>query len=367
MRHLLLHCASGSCRDVTFTTITDPNATGHRTDQMDINNLGQIVGAYGDDLSSHGFLYSGGTFTTIDVPGSRGTSADHHALQPSACPEAARAPCAAGSLRLLCTLVFAMICWPSLLEAKSQNYAGRLAPTTAEECVRAGGDWHTTDECTADRNTVSVLNKLSEYWKTRAPLCGSKKVRPFPTKCTEKDPDCPPPDPKLDNCNDGDAPMINGLLCSVGNKMGCETIARSQDKDGRWWRSPAKIGAPEGSESSFSKNHALGVWLYLAETRNGKAFNRWINWMDKHRYRGLPAYCPNNECIILEDDCRLLDRLAFILNQPNQPCDIQHASYLMLIDSLNQLEQQSNDLISNVNKIPVMKVFTWPLQTSIRK
>lgn len=35
---------------------------------MDINNQGQIVGAFGGDFGSYGFLYSGGTFTTIDVP-----------------------------------------------------------------------------------------------------------------------------------------------------------------------------------------------------------------------------------------------------------------------------------------------------------
>ena len=35
---------------------------------MSINDLGQIVGRYDDASGSHGFLYSGGIYTTIDDP-----------------------------------------------------------------------------------------------------------------------------------------------------------------------------------------------------------------------------------------------------------------------------------------------------------
>ena len=34
-----------------------------------INNLGQIVGWYSDVTGPHAFLLSGGSFTTIDMPG----------------------------------------------------------------------------------------------------------------------------------------------------------------------------------------------------------------------------------------------------------------------------------------------------------
>ena len=40
------------------------------TDAQGINNAGQIVGYYGDDSGLHGFLLSGGSYTRIDVPGS---------------------------------------------------------------------------------------------------------------------------------------------------------------------------------------------------------------------------------------------------------------------------------------------------------
>ena len=45
----------------TYTTLDDPN--GSNTQAYGINNAGQIVGEY--DFA-HGFLYSGGNYTTID-------------------------------------------------------------------------------------------------------------------------------------------------------------------------------------------------------------------------------------------------------------------------------------------------------------
>ncbi|HEY6945583.1 MAG TPA: hypothetical protein VI431_10630 [Candidatus Acidoferrum sp.] len=51
----------------TYTSIDFPGAV--ETGAAGINNLGQIVGGYAlPDGSRHGFLYSGGVFTTIDDP-----------------------------------------------------------------------------------------------------------------------------------------------------------------------------------------------------------------------------------------------------------------------------------------------------------
>jgi len=53
----------------TYTTIDDPSATS--TQAFGINDMGQIVGSYGNESGSHGFLYSGGTngtYTTLDDP-----------------------------------------------------------------------------------------------------------------------------------------------------------------------------------------------------------------------------------------------------------------------------------------------------------
>jgi probable HAF family extracellular repeat protein len=52
----------------TFTTLDDPSAT-FGTTASGINNMGQIVGQYGDSSGhAHGFLLSGGIYTTLDDP-----------------------------------------------------------------------------------------------------------------------------------------------------------------------------------------------------------------------------------------------------------------------------------------------------------
>src|SRR5262249_3639491 len=53
-----------------YTTLNDPLAlNGGNTQAYGINDLGQIVGTYLDSNAlPHSFLYSGGTYTTIDVP-----------------------------------------------------------------------------------------------------------------------------------------------------------------------------------------------------------------------------------------------------------------------------------------------------------
>jgi len=56
-----------------FTTLDDPAAdvtSGERTNAFGINDRGQIVGSVGP----HGFVYSAGVYTTIDVPGATFTA-----------------------------------------------------------------------------------------------------------------------------------------------------------------------------------------------------------------------------------------------------------------------------------------------------
>src|SRR5437867_8361390 len=50
-----------------FTTVDVPGAVV--TQAFGINNSGQIVGNFSDTTGAHGFLYSRGIFTTVDVPG----------------------------------------------------------------------------------------------------------------------------------------------------------------------------------------------------------------------------------------------------------------------------------------------------------
>src|SRR5262245_66223677 len=52
----------------TYTNFDDPSANSGSTLAFSINDTDQIVGEYGSGTSIHGFLKSGGTYTTIDDP-----------------------------------------------------------------------------------------------------------------------------------------------------------------------------------------------------------------------------------------------------------------------------------------------------------
>jgi probable HAF family extracellular repeat protein len=53
----------------TFSIIDVPFPGANLTAAFGINNSGQIVGFWADATTSHGFLLSGGTYTTFDYPG----------------------------------------------------------------------------------------------------------------------------------------------------------------------------------------------------------------------------------------------------------------------------------------------------------
>src|SRR5205814_6360853 len=60
-------------RGGTYTTLDDPLAGANGTVLAGINNAGQMVGWYWDaSVKIHGFLYSGGTYTTLDDPSATG-------------------------------------------------------------------------------------------------------------------------------------------------------------------------------------------------------------------------------------------------------------------------------------------------------
>ena len=52
----------------SFTPIDAPFPEVIETEATDINNLGQVVGRYLDTSGNHGFLYSGGVFSSFDLP-----------------------------------------------------------------------------------------------------------------------------------------------------------------------------------------------------------------------------------------------------------------------------------------------------------
>jgi uncharacterized membrane protein len=59
-----------------FNTVDDPSAIAGTTQAFGVNDTDQIVGEYQSIASfTHGFLESGGTYTTLDAPSAINTSA----------------------------------------------------------------------------------------------------------------------------------------------------------------------------------------------------------------------------------------------------------------------------------------------------
>jgi probable HAF family extracellular repeat protein len=73
---LLIVAVAAQSASSMFTTLDVPFASVRSTMALGINNLGQIVGTYLDDLGQHGFLDHHGTFTAIDVPRGQSTIAE---------------------------------------------------------------------------------------------------------------------------------------------------------------------------------------------------------------------------------------------------------------------------------------------------
>ncbi|TPL20969.1 hypothetical protein FJ945_19685 [Mesorhizobium sp. B2-4-9] len=161
---------------------------------------------------------------------------------------------------------------------------------------------------------ATEIEKRIGYWESQTFYCGDKKQH-FPSKEDEGD--------GAPKCDDGDSVMFNALLCRGGDQRGCNAVAASQDRDGRFWRSPAKmLTRPEepadplkGGQTTFSGDHALGLFLYFSATSDSAAFKKWIAWIDRNErcYTwcngmpiGTPRYCKNDRCSFAIGDCQVL-------------------------------------------------------------
>jgi hypothetical protein len=134
---------------------------------------------------------------------------------------------------------------------------------------------------------ASELDIRRGYWEGRTFYCPSA-LGAFPSK-----------EAAGGGCDDGDSVMFNALLCRMGDPRGCNSVRLSQDEDGRFWRSPRKrlIRPKEPSaaddaqallqkrdlgETTFSGDHAAGLFLYFGHTRDADAFKHWIRWIDSN-------------------------------------------------------------------------------------
>jgi hypothetical protein len=165
----------------------------------------------------------------------------------------------------------------------------------------------------ASRVSATPLSDALSFWEPPQAFLCSATGNPFPSKYAAGDPS---------KCDDGDMTLFNGLLCSAGDSRGCDAVRLAQGADGRWWRSPRRIGWTYPTHDvSFSPDQALGVMLYAASTGNVNGFGRWVQWMKDHRpclivfggrciQSGWLRYCdddiPDKRCTLRPGDCTYL-------------------------------------------------------------
>lgn len=164
-----------------------------------------------------------------------------------------------------------------------------------------------------------VLARLP-LWETAASYCASGNGTNYPSK---------------ESCDDGDMTLFNGLLCAAGEQLGCEAVKESQDKTGRWFRSPrlaANNHAAKGA--SFSPDMALGVQLYLVATQDIMSANSWLRWIDNNVpcllrnwfnkescwIRSIPQFCPDSaNCVMRPGDAEVLSTTVDYLHRIGMP------------------------------------------------
>ena len=141
-----------------------------------------------------------------------------------------------------------------------------------------------------------------DYWYSIAPFCEGS--------------------PAKEHCDDGDMNLFSGLLCAAGESYACESVAAAQGTDGRWWRSPRRVGDNLGQDKTFSRDMASGVFLYLAVTKDKVAAQNWYRWLKDNRPCSI-RHPVNGGCILwgIWRHCR---------DSNNQSCDITPAGWAMI-------------------------------------
>lgn len=118
-----------------------------------------------------------------------------------------------------------------------------------------------------ESSKIHIPQENIAWWQQIAPKCNDE----FPSKVHGDG-----------RCDDGDATLFNGLLCATGFEESCEAVAKAQDNQGRWWRSPRQRDLPR-KRNSFSRDQTMGVLLYLTQTKNTTAAEKWTTWMGENR------------------------------------------------------------------------------------
>lgn len=141
--------------------------------------------------------------------------------------------------------------------------------------------------CGSKQESINPISTLSP--ETRIQLESMRnKTLSWSLRCENGGAGLEPPE-----CNTDNSVLWSGLLCASGSKIDCEYVARSQSKDGRWWRYPSHAD----SKNSFSRDMALGVMLYLVTTKDKSRANSWLSWIRRHDLK-LCTDATDDRCLI---------------------------------------------------------------------
>lgn len=148
----------------------------------------------------------------------------------------------------------------------------------------------------------SISSERVRWWREHAPTCMAPDGFVFPSKRN------------AEGCDDGDMTLFAGLLCAAGDSDGCETVKRSQDASGRWFRSPRRAQTANlGNPNSFSPDMALGAQLYGVSKGDADSIGRWLKWMDRVR----PCWIGSG------DDCFRGPLLRFCTDDTEKGCTVR--------------------------------------------
>lgn len=205
-------------------------------------------------------------------------------------------------------------------KVKAKQWGGLEGAVSAERTKISWGNGAIWQRLPAN---APELERRKGLWESRSFYCPSGKEYGFASKEAEGG---------APACDDGDSVMFNALLCRMGDPRGCRSVQLSQGEDGRFWRSPERAvlraseppaGEMKRGESTFSGDHATGLFLYFGHTKDSEAFRRWIKWIDSnercqypHRLcvPGTPRYCKHDKCAFQVGDCQILVLLGQRLN-----------------------------------------------------
>jgi len=110
----------------------------------------------------------------------------------------------------------------------------------------------------------------------------------------------------------GDSVLFSAILYYSGETWAGESVRRSQGEDGRMWRSPQRV--ERDTEPTFSRDHLLGVLLYMVVCKNRGRQHEAIRFGTK-----LWDYVAQKRCNELQKAVNQVNDATILLNLVRDP------------------------------------------------